>query len=424
MIARRPGQGLPKQARAWSDLKAAYRFFSNSRVEPIAIGAPHRAWTRRQCVSLPIVLCVHDGSDLQGARIPGDQYVQQSSMAVTPEGQIIGLLAQRWYRRVQKPEGETQRQRQERWRESAVWPEAVEAIGPWENRLIHVADCAADDVRFMRACVKTKTGFVVRARFDRRLEEKRETLWPHLAAMESAGTLTVRIGAQRGGRGQKPRRGREAKLEVRFGTVEIKRPCHDSEPEATGVLKVQAVYLRELDPPQDVEPVDWMLLTSEKAESFDDACLIARYYQVRWVIEEWHRCLKEGCALEESQVNEAEDLERLAAVLSIVAVRILSMRDCADEERSGSKANDAEALKRIVPESWIVVVAGLYEDDPETLTPAKFWRNIARQGGWIGRKSDGRPGWKTIWRGWYDVTQMVQGAELMAKRQSRGKRCG
>ena len=44
-------------------------------------------------------------------------------------------------------------------------------------------------------------------------------------------------------------------------------------------------------------------------------------------------------------------------------------------------------------------------DDPETLTPKQFWRNIARQGGWIGRKSDGRPGWKTIWRGWYDVHQ-------------------
>lgn len=344
--------------------------------------------------------------------------MQQSSLAVTAGGQVIGLLKQSWYERVQTSKGETQEQRQARWRESDVWPEAVEAIGTISEqcRLIHVADRAADDVRFMRACLKNNTGFVVRARFDRRLEEQPSKLWEHMGSLEPAGTLKVKIGAQAGSRGQKPRRAREAVVELRFGTVELKRPSRDSQPEAPGTLEVQAVYLKEMDAPKDAEPVDWMLLTSERVESFKDACVIVGYYQVRWVIEEWHRCLKEGCALEESQVDEVADLKRLAAVLSIVAVRMLRLRDLADEERSGTRANDPLSLKASVPESWIVVVAGLYEDDPETLTPRQFWRNIARQGGWIGRKGDGRPGWKTLWRGWYDVTQMVRGAELMAKR--------
>ncbi len=418
MIAQRPGQGLPKQTRIWSDLKAAYRFFSNPRIAPTAIGGPHRAWTRKECLRHPLVLCIHDGSDLQAAKIPGDQHVVQSSLAVTPEGRVIGLLKQSWYERVQTPPGETQEQRQQRWRESDVWPEAVLAIGTIspECRLIHVADRAADDVRFMRACLKTKTGFVVRARFDRRLKEPESKLWDHMASLAVQGTMTVRIGAQRGSRGQKPRRAREAVVEVRLGKMTLARPSRDSEPESPGTLEVQAVYVKEIDPPRDAEAIDWMLLTSEKLESFDAARVIIGHYQKRWVIEEWHRCLKEGCGLEESQMDEVEDVKRLSAVLSIVAVRMLWLRDLADQERSGKKAEDPLALKASVPESWIVVVAGLYEDDPETLTPRQFWRNIARQGGWIGRKSDGRPGWKTIWRGWYDVTQMVRGAELMAKR--------
>lgn len=417
-MAQKPGQSLPQQAPDWADLKAAYRFFNNPRIDPAAVGAPHRAWTRRQCASHCVILCIHDGSDLQAAKIPGDQYVQQSSLAVTPEGQVIGLLEQSWYERVQASAGETQEERQARWRESDVWPEAVEAIDTIGDkcRLIHVADRAADDVRFMRACIKTNTGFVVRARFDRRLKKEESKLWEHMSGLAVAGTLTIKIGAQRGARGQKPRRAREAKLEVRFGSITLARPSRDSQREGPGTLEVEAIYAREVDPPKDVEPVDWMVLTSEKPERFEDACKVLGYYQKRWVIEEWHRCLKEGCGLEESQVEQVENLKRLAAVLSIVAVRMLWLRDLADEERSGSKANDARALKASVPESWIVVAAGLYEDDPETLTPRQFWRNIARQGGWIGRKSDGRPGWKTIWRGWYDVTQMVRGAELMAKR--------
>jgi len=414
LIARRPGQGLPTQAHTWSDLKAAYRFFGNPKIEPGAIGGPHRAWTRRQCAAHPVVLCVHDGSDLQAARIPGNQYVQQSSLALTPEGRVIGLLEQRWYARVRTPPGETQEQRQTRWRESDVWPDAVGAIGtPGPGcRLIHVADRAADDVRFMRACGKTRTGFVVRARFDRRLKHQESKVWQHMASRAPAGTLAINIGAQRRGPGQKPRRAREARVQVRFGTLELRRPGRDSQPQTPGALKVQAVYVHEIDPPKEVEPVDWMVLTSEKVESFQDACVVVGYYQARWVIEEWHRCLKEGCALEESQVDEVGDLKRLAAVLSIVAVRMLALRDLADQERCGTNADDPLVLKASVPESWILVVAGLFGEDPATLTPRQFWRNIARQGGWIGRTADGRPGWKTIWRGWYDVTQMVRGAEL------------
>ena len=163
-----------------------------------------------------------------------------------------------------------------------------------------------------------------------------------------------------------------------------------------------------------------MLLTSEPVASFADACVITTYYQARWVIEEWHRVLKEGCALEESQLEEAEALRRLSAILSVVAIRMLKLRDLAQ----GSGQMDAAMLRAQVDDVWILVVATLAQISVEALTPLEFWRTIAKKGGFIGRKSDGKPGWKVIWRGWYDVSQMVRYAEAIHELQSQHKSCG
>lgn len=60
--------------------------------------------------------------------------------------------------------------------------------------------------------------------------------------------------------------------------------------------------------------------------------------------------------------------------------------------------------------------------DPKQLTPREFWLRIARQGGYIGRTHDDRPGWSTIWKGWYDFIFMLQGAEFMGAAQGHPKR--
>ena len=89
--------------------------------------------------------------------------------------------------------------------------------------------------------------------------------------------------------------------------------------------------------------------------------------------------------------------------------------DEADQaEEPASPANQPAALQELVPRTWLLIVARLAKRDAETLTPRQFWLTIAKRGGFIGRKRDGQPGWMTIWRGWYDVMMMVQGAELLS----------
>jgi len=422
-----PHESLPKQTGAWSDLKAAYRFLNNPRVTPAQIGAAHRSWTWSRCAGQRVVLCVQDDTEIHGVKVAGggggeEGEVLHSTLAVRPSGELLGLLDQRWFRHVEVAQGETPLQRTARWRESDVWEDAVrglESLGapPPECRLLQVADRAADNLRFMHASLQAKQGFVVRAQHDRLVNAGTDKLWGYLDRQVAAGTIHAQIGTQRDRSGKITRQGRPAALVVRYATVLLDAP--KNHPEEAAALRMQVVYLKEEDPPAGVEAVDWMILTSEPVVSFADACVIASYYQVRWTIEEWHRVLKEGCRLEESQVETVLTLRRLSALLSVVAVRLLQLRDLA----RGRAASDAQALRACADPLWIKVVALLAGLEAAVLTPQEFWQTIARKGGFIGRKRDGMPGWKVIWRGWYDISQMVRYAEVLQS-HSPPQNCG
>ena len=58
------------------------------------------------------------------------------------------------------------------------------------------------------------------------------------------------------------------------------------------------------------------------------------------------------------------------------------------------------------------------------LTVNQFYRELAKLGGFIGRKSDGQPGWITIWRGWEKLNLMIRGHDLLDELQSRRQKCG
>jgi len=237
----------------------------------------------------------------------------------------------------------------------------------------------------MLACDEVGVGYVIRARHDRRVEDATDKLWSFMVKQPLKSNMTVSIGKQTDMKGRVTRQAREAKLSVRFSQVQLECPWnHSGSPKEP--KSVSVVYLSEDRAPKDVDPVDWMLLTGEAVTTVPDAERIVEWYTRRWVIEEWHRVEKEGCRVEASQLDDAEDIKRLAAILSINAVRMLRLRDLAGftTKRSDrhSTANDQsqepKALQEAVPLSWLVVVASLARTDPLELTPRDFWLTIAR----------------------------------------------
>jgi hypothetical protein len=239
------------------------------------------------------------------------------------------------------------------------------------------------------------------------------------------------------GLGAKSQPARRATVQVRAGRVWLEAPRGD--PRYKEPRQVYVVYAREVDAPPEVsEPIDWMLLTSEPVGNARQAMRIIGWYRRRWVIEEYHKVQKSGCNLEHSQLQDVDALRRLAALVGVLAVRMLWLRDLAssalstpakgESQSTGERSSSVDpsqrpaALAALIPTLWIKVVARLADvADPAKLTPRQFWRTIAQRGGWLGRKHDGRPGWKTLWRGWHEVALLVEGAELL--NASAIKRC-
>ena len=291
-------------------------------------------------------------------------------------------------------------------------------------------DREADSLEIMLTCDDVNAGFLIRAQHNRWVENLQDKLWPFMAKQPKRATLTVSIGKQQDTQNCVSRTARNTEVSVRFSKVELRTAPTGPVPNLS--RSVFAVYLSEENPPDDCDPVDWLLLTSEEVTSPADAERIVRWYMRRWIIEEWHRVEKEGCRLEATQLDDAEDIKRLAALIAVIAVRMLRLRDLAGFSASGPRmgsdestpANDPKVLREAVPRTWIAVVSHLGKVDPKKLTPKQFWITIAKQGGYIARTRDGNPGWKTIWQGWYDIQWIVQGAELLAENPNLLEKCG
>ena len=166
---------------------------------------------------------------------------------------------------------------------------------------------------------------------------------------------------------------------------------------------------RFLTPQWGVNHYHWVLWTSLSVESFEEAWLILGYYELRWLIEEFHKALKTGCRLEHRQYQTAHSLESLAGLSSVPAVRLVQMKTIAQT------APDTPAEK-VVPQVWLDVLQALRK---RTLTTVgEFFRHLAGLGGFLMCKRDGDPGWITIWRGVDKLLLGIRG--YLAMKQKRG----
>jgi hypothetical protein len=85
-------------------------------------------------------------------------------------------------------------------------------------------------------------------------------------------------------------------------------------------VRLRLLEVREIDPPADVDPLHWRLMTTHHIDDAAAAWEIVGRYQLRWIIEQLFRVMKsQGLQLEDSQLalaraGPAERLVKLAAV--------------------------------------------------------------------------------------------------------------
>jgi hypothetical protein len=136
---------------------------------------------------------------------------------------------------------------------------------------------------------------------------------------------------------------------------------------------------------------------------------------MRWCVEEYHKALKSGAGVEDSQMERAYRIETLVAVLAVVAVRLLNTKWLARTRP------DEPVDPKVFGSAMLAILAAEFGKPPGGWTHRTVLVSVARVGGFLARRGDGMPGWQTIWRGWNRLMWMCHGLETL---KPKGKRCG
>lgn len=418
-----PSGSTPQQTESWAGCQGAYRLIDCEQATFSALATPHWEQTRQRSsghylllgdttfVSFPESRQIEGMGILSGA---GKGYLLHSSLMLeATRGEVVGLAGQAIHYRQRVPQGEKQRQRLERKRESEIWGQVIDQVGPPPEgvRFTHVFDRGADNFEVYCHLLLNRVDWVVRvAQLTRRVVPmggKPVPLRAFLQTCPVVGSYALKVPAQ----GQQP--ARQAQLEVRLGQVGL--PCprdcgRYARACGIGFLTTQVIEVREVSPPAGVKPLHWVLYSSHCCETFDEARQVIGYYEQRPTIEEFHKALKTGCRLEHRLYETAQRWEAVTALLSIVAVRLLQMKTAA-------QAEPHRPAVQLIPLKWIVMLSAVRPGKQKYIYTARdFLRALAGLGGHLGRKCDGEPGWITIWRGFGKLHLLLRGADAMNKK--------
>jgi hypothetical protein len=432
-LARNPGASFPVAMETEAALEALYRLLNNPRVKPEGILAPHIAQTRARCQEAGPVLVAHDTTEFGfstqrrglGRVTDGEEgrgFFQHTALAIAADGSRLplGVVGALRHIRTGKPKRKRSRhsERQpEPQRESSRWWRLFEAADAQLDgcKAVHVCDREADNYLLMARAVDRNMRFIIRAKHDR-----------HVSAPESptlrrvTRRLTAILDRKVTVAPRKPtlswlgskKKGRTASLEIVAAPVSICRPSTlpSTRKKLPETLELNVVHVREIDPPIGVEPVDWLLLTTEPIETGEQVEAIVDAYDTRWVIEEYFKALKTGCAAEQRQLESAEAIYNAVALLMPIACVLLRLK------HHTRITPDAAADTVLPPRELQILEHHPNLKLPSNPTVEQAWLAIARLGGHL--KRNGPPGWQVIWRGYLQLLAFVQGAEIAA-----GLRC-
>jgi hypothetical protein len=295
-------------------------------------------------------------------------------------------------------------------KESRRWVSTAErskAVLAGAAMVTMVADCEADFYAEWAILPDPAYHLLIRAYNDRPLTTGGK-LFATVSGYMVADTATLEL-RDRGP--QQP--ARTARLELRYGAVTIKRPVRERTLPASVALRFVEVV--EPLPPPGVEPLRWLLLTTHPVENTADAWRIAHWYKKRWIIEQLFRVLKtQGLKLEDSQLDTADRLLKLAAIATkaaVLTIQLIQARDGISDEPASLAFHDEEVATLDALNSRVQGKTALQKNPHRQRSLAWATWIIARLGGWDGYPKK-KPGPITIRHGIERFFSIVEGWRL------------
>jgi hypothetical protein len=354
--AEKPGRAFTGVAEGdWPAVKAFYRLIDHPDKEAVSmpnILQPHRERTVQRMKAQRTVLCIQDGSDLdysslaqcKGLGVIGTNQTNAQSrglhlhttLAVATNGLPLGVLrAQCLASELKSPDDHRaswsvpiEEKETFRWIEGMRDTMKLAAQMP-QTRLINVCDREADffelfEEQRRRPCVD----LLVRANHNRGLMDEPFKLFEAVRQSPLQTKVQVHVPHQSARpklskKKARPKRpSRQANMEVRYQRIQLRPPKYYADKDPIDMWVIHAV---ESSPPAGTEAVEWFLLTTVNITSSEDAVQCLRWYCLRWRIEDWHRVLKSGCAVERIAHDTAERIRRAIAINLVIAWRIMLM---------------------------------------------------------------------------------------------------
>jgi hypothetical protein len=438
-MAEEPARSFP-EALPPSDLEAAYRLFRNGRVGLHKAIGPHQEQTKLRASELSEVVVAHDTSEfrfngttrrnLGTLGTSGRGFLAHVALAVAPQrSEPLGVLHVEAWTRTKVSVSERRRRgeltdaeagRSEE-RESLRWARGVDEVerkfrdGP---SVVHVMDSEADNYMLLSKLQQSHHRFVIRLGHERAIEHEGEKKCVRAHAEETTVVAERDVYAsprQRpvGGKNKrrKERSSRTARLSISAASVHLLKPKKVAAKDAPKKLDLNVVYVRELAMPAGADPIEWTLLTTDPIEGADDLLRIVDYYRLRWLIEEYFKALKTGCAMEARQLESLETLLVAFGIFIPIAWALLRLRALA-------RAPDSVPARDVLTPMQLHVLAQhqrskLISDKP---TAQDALLAVARLGGHLKRNGD--PGWIVLCRGYSTLLQLEEGYRLAS-----GTRC-
>jgi hypothetical protein len=425
-VINHPGQSIQQQNESWYDVKATYEFFKNEHITLAKLQhAIHGYGAASVSADLDCVLVIHDTSDISftGLQAAGLGYLDNklgqglllhSSMVVGTSGTPLALLYQQiWARDINDlGKGKNRRGKPIEEKESYKW---IKGIGESNKLLnttttkVHIADREADIYDLFFSKPEDNTELLIRA-FQERKTTDGTNLWKEIASLPLSASIVLQIPDVSG------HKKTATSFEVRYQNVELLCP-HNKKGKYDSV-ELTAIEVRQAGIEKEQDGIWWKLLTTLDVKGIEDVELYIRWYTYRWLIERFHYVIKSGCKIEALQLKQAESLKKAVVMYSLAGFKIMQLTYQSRETPDIScetvlSKNEWEALYiRIHKTATLPAI-------PPTLQQAAQW--IGRLGGHLGRKSDGPPGLKTIWRGYQKLRDTVELYIILKTKENLGK---
>lgn len=432
-LAKDPSRSVRGAAQTKAQEEAFYRLLSNDAVTMPALLNPHVAHTTQRCAAVAKVIVAHDTShfEYKGSMREGlgrirtrssQGFLFHASLAVDAvEGQPLGLIASKvWVRSEQctsvvegangprkKTGGDYARDQD---KESNRWVEQIEAtekqLADTGAKVIHVADREADIYAALATLSERGHSFVIRLARDKKARQREGAPLQNLTTLARLASGSVEVEAPLAARAATTipqrkktfpeRESRTAKLEFAAISATINAPKY-----ASGSLLINVVHVRELDPPNPDQAIEWFLLTSEPVDTVEQVVEVVQAYRTRWLIEEFFKALKTGCAMEERELESLHTLTNVLALCIPIAYQLLAVRHLARTTPSGPASS-------VLSPTQIAILQAKTKLGPHP-TALQALEAVAYLGSHFESFSRKMPGWRVLSRGMQRLHALEEG---------------